>query len=142
MRARDRVLRVGIYGTGKWAQQTHIPNLRKLEKVEIVAASDIDPERLRKTAERFSIPRIYEDAHEMLEKEELDKRLPPDRVERMNWKDAVLPESRARRETDLFALLAGLCAVLIAVETLLANRDYKRGGKPDIEEPERSAETE
>ncbi len=68
----DRNVRVGVYGTGNFANRQHLPNLSKLEKVELVAASDINTDALKTTAEKFGIPRTYEDAHEMLEKEDLD----------------------------------------------------------------------
>ena len=72
METRDRPLRVGVYGTGSWANRTHLPNLLKLEGVEIVALCDVNPEALRATAAQFGISRTYEDGHEMLEQEDLD----------------------------------------------------------------------
>lgn len=72
MEARKNTLRIGIYGTGSWANQTHIPNLLKLEGVQIAAVCDVDPAALQATATRFAIPRTYRDGHEMLEREELD----------------------------------------------------------------------
>ena len=68
----DRNLRVGIYGTGNFANQQHLPNLSRLECVELVGATDINAEGLRATAEKFGIARTYDDAYEMLEREELD----------------------------------------------------------------------
>jgi myo-inositol 2-dehydrogenase/D-chiro-inositol 1-dehydrogenase len=65
-------VRVGIYGTGTWASNSHIPNLVKLPNAEIVAVADINPENLRTTAEKFPIGQTYQDPHEMLEKENLD----------------------------------------------------------------------
>ena len=50
MQTRDRSVRVGIYGTGSWANRTHIPNLLKLEDVELVALCDRNPENLANTA--------------------------------------------------------------------------------------------
>jgi predicted dehydrogenase len=67
-----RPLRVGIYGTGSWANRTHIPNLRRLDGVQLVAACDLNPQSLRATAEQFSIPRTYADGRTMLDQEELD----------------------------------------------------------------------
>jgi len=72
MEARDRSLRIGIFGTGNFANRTHLPNLQRIDGIEIVAACDLNPENLRTTAEKFSIPRTYADAHEMLAAEDLD----------------------------------------------------------------------
>ena len=68
----DRNVRVGIYGTGNFANRQHLPNLSRIERVELVAATDINAEGLRATAEKFGIARTYDNAHEMLEREELD----------------------------------------------------------------------
>lgn len=72
MKTRNRTVRIGIYGTGNFARRTHIPNLRKLADAEIVAACDVNANSLKAAAEEFSIPRIYADGHQMLEKEDLD----------------------------------------------------------------------
>jgi predicted dehydrogenase len=72
MAAIERSLRVGLYGTGSWANRTHLPNLAGMAGVEVVAACDADPAALQETAARFSIPRTYADGHEMLRHESLD----------------------------------------------------------------------
>lgn len=72
MEARQRTLRVGVYGTGAWACRTHVPNLQKLPRVEVVALSDVDAGRLQAAAAEFGVARTYLDAHEMLERENLD----------------------------------------------------------------------
>ncbi|MCE2440146.1 MAG: Gfo/Idh/MocA family oxidoreductase [Candidatus Latescibacteria bacterium] len=66
-----REVRAAIYGTGSWANQTHIPNLKKLG-VDVVAACDVDAAALSCTAMRFDIPAVYADGHEMVEKERFD----------------------------------------------------------------------
>ncbi len=65
-------MRVGIYGTGNFANRTHLPNLSRLEHVELVAATDVNADALAATAGRFAIPCTYDDAHEMLIREKLD----------------------------------------------------------------------
>ena len=70
-RCRDASIRAAVYGTGSWANQTHIPNLKKLG-VDVVAACDVDAAALRRTAERFEIPAVYADGREMIEKERFD----------------------------------------------------------------------
>ncbi|MBI4551180.1 MAG: Gfo/Idh/MocA family oxidoreductase [Candidatus Latescibacteria bacterium] len=65
-------IRIAIYGAGSWANRTHIPNLLRLDGVEIVALCDTNPQALKATAEAFQIPRTYQDGHEMLARERID----------------------------------------------------------------------
>jgi predicted dehydrogenase len=67
-------VRVGIYGCGRFANETHIPNLMKLSGAEIVALCDVDADALASTADRFGIPseQTYQDAHRMLSEAPLD----------------------------------------------------------------------
>ena len=65
-------VRIGIYGAGKWAANSHIPNLVQLEHAQITATADINPDNLRTSAEKFPLGQTYLDPYEMLEKEELD----------------------------------------------------------------------
>ena len=67
-----RPVRVAVLGTGTWARRTHLPNLRKIEGVEIVAVCDIDAGAVEDTAAEFDIPNTYLDGHDMLEAQELD----------------------------------------------------------------------
>ena len=75
MSANNRPVRVGIYGTGRFANQTHLPNLSKLDDVELVAASDPNPDNLAATAQKYSIARTYADPHQMLAEEQLERAL-------------------------------------------------------------------
>ena len=68
----DRPVRVAVYGTGRFAQATHLPNLSRIDGVEIVALCDINEEALREAATQFGVARTYTDAHAMLEDEDLD----------------------------------------------------------------------
>lgn len=72
MDATNSTVRVGIYGTGNFANRTHLPNLSKLDCVELVAASDPNPTSLADTAKTFSIPHTYQDPQQMLAAAELD----------------------------------------------------------------------
>ena len=65
-------IRVRIYGTGGFANKTHIPNLLSLPGVQIVALADASPDALASTASRLPGVRLYTDAHEMLRLEKLD----------------------------------------------------------------------
>lgn len=95
MGATERPLRVGVYGTGSWANRTHLPNLAAMANLELVAACDADPEARRETAARFGIARTYADGHEML------------RAERLDVLFSVVP-AYARTDVEATAALAGV----------------------------------
>lgn len=65
-------LRVAIYGCGRFANQTHLPNLGKLSDVTVVALCDADPQTVAATGDAFGIERRYTDAHAMLAHEPID----------------------------------------------------------------------
>ena len=64
--------RVAIIGTGAIAN-LHIQALEELkERVEVVAAVDVLPERVEAFSRQHAIPRFYTDAAQMLEREHPD----------------------------------------------------------------------
>ena len=65
-------VRVAVYGTGRFAQATHLPNLSRIDGVEIVALCDINENALREASAQFGVSRTYADAHEMLVAEKPD----------------------------------------------------------------------
>ena len=65
-------VRVAFYGCGNFANRTRIPNVLQTHTADIVAASDSNLQVAQETAERFKIPRVYQDAHEMLDTEAID----------------------------------------------------------------------
>jgi predicted dehydrogenase len=65
-------IRVGIFGAGNFANNQHLPNLSRVDNVEIVAICDVNEQAARDTAGRFDIPHVYTDGHEMLDKEPMD----------------------------------------------------------------------
>ena len=68
----SRSIKVGIFGAGRFANRQHLPNLSRIDDVEVVAVCDINETAARDTAERFDIPGVYTDAHEMLDNEQMD----------------------------------------------------------------------
>jgi predicted dehydrogenase len=60
-----------LIGTGGIAQ-THCRAIADLEGVQVVAASDIVPENVERTAERWGIPHVFTDYDAMLHAVELD----------------------------------------------------------------------
>lgn len=67
----SKVYKVGIIGCGGMGR-SHARAYAKKEATTVVAAMDIDEAAAKRLGEEFSIPRIYTDRDEMLEKEELD----------------------------------------------------------------------
>ena len=65
-------VRVAFYGCGNFANRTRIPNVLQTNTADIVAVSDRNGQAAQETAERFKIPRVYQDAHEMLDTEAID----------------------------------------------------------------------
>src|SRR2546430_12554098 len=59
-----RPLRVGICGSG--ITTVHIKGYQKVSGVEVVAIAGPDVERCRQLAERYGIPRVLADYHDML----------------------------------------------------------------------------
>lgn len=62
-------LRIGIIGVGGIAQGRHIPAFLQLNDIcEITALSDVNIDRARETAEKYNIPHVFEDYHELFSK--------------------------------------------------------------------------
>lgn len=59
-------LRVAIIGAGAVAQVAHLPALRRLAGVEVVAICDPDLAKAQALASRFSVPDTYDDIEELL----------------------------------------------------------------------------
>ena len=64
-------LKVGIIGTGG-ISRFHTESYQALDNVEVVACCDIDGEKVKAYAEKYSIPHYYTDCNEMMKKEKLD----------------------------------------------------------------------
>lgn len=66
--------RIGIIGCGGIANGKHMPALKKIDDVEMVAFCDIIKERAEKAAEEYGVEgaKVYEDYNEMLKNEKLD----------------------------------------------------------------------
>lgn len=68
----DGKVRVGVYGTGRFANRTHIPNLQNIDDVDVVAVCDVNEGALAETADTFDIPQRYTNAYEMIAQANLD----------------------------------------------------------------------
>ena len=68
----DRLLRVGIVGTGGISQY-HMMGYQALpQQVKVVACCDIDEEKAKKYAQKYGIPAVYTDYQQMFAQEKLD----------------------------------------------------------------------
>ncbi len=61
-----------MIGAGNLANKVHYPNLREMDDVEIKAVCDVDPSKLKLTADTFDIERRYTNYREMLLNEQAD----------------------------------------------------------------------
>ena len=68
------MVKVGIVGCGGIANGKHMPALKKIQEVQMVAFCDIVPERAEKAAKEYGVEgaKVYADYNEMLAKEKLD----------------------------------------------------------------------
>jgi myo-inositol 2-dehydrogenase / D-chiro-inositol 1-dehydrogenase len=87
-------VRLGIIGCGKSAEVYQMPGLRQVKDIDVIAASDIDRERLERFAERFSVKHSFVDYHEMLNCPDIQA-------------VAVITPTRFHAETGLAAIAAG-----------------------------------
>lgn len=70
--SRNNQLRLGIIGAGMYACAAHMPALRQLQNVKVVAVCRLHKDRLKQFCKMFNIPKGYTDYKQMLAKEELD----------------------------------------------------------------------
>ncbi|HLJ56000.1 MAG TPA: Gfo/Idh/MocA family oxidoreductase [Chthonomonadaceae bacterium] len=67
-----RPIRVGIVGAGWWAFAAHMPALKRVPGVEVVAACRRDPDQLADFARKAGVPQTYTNHGEMLDDAKLD----------------------------------------------------------------------
>ena len=70
----DRIVKVGIIGCGGIANGKHMPSLRAIPNVEMVAFCDIIEERAVKAAKEYGTPdaKVYTDYKELLKDKEIE----------------------------------------------------------------------
>lgn len=68
----SRRVKVGIVGSGGIAQLVHIPSLKRIKEVELVAICDLHEDVVRAVARKYNIDKWYTDYIKMFEREELD----------------------------------------------------------------------
>jgi UDP-N-acetylglucosamine 3-dehydrogenase len=65
-------LKIGIVGLGRVASKTHIPVLKSLGNVEVVAGVEKNPERAERVKRLFGLARVYDRYEDMFDSEKLD----------------------------------------------------------------------
>lgn len=137
------MVRVGFVGVGSIAQ-AHLKNLASFSDVQIVAVTDVDAERARKTAEAFGA-KVYPDHEEMMTEADLDavylcippfahgapertaiRRKIPFYVEKPLGLDSQLPEAIAK-EVEEAALITAVGFQLRYVDTVDRLRSFLAG---------------
>jgi len=65
-------LRVGVIGTGAFAQACHIPGLKSHPQTDIIAIASRREEVGRAVADKFDIPDVHTDFHDLCAREDID----------------------------------------------------------------------
>ncbi len=65
-------INVGMIGAGAIATEGHIPNLKRIPYVSVIAVCDANIERARSIAEEFNIPKIYDKIDDLLSNPDID----------------------------------------------------------------------
>ena len=65
-------IRVGFIGAGGLANSMHYPSLAEFEDAEIVAISELNPQRLQATADKYTVEARYQNYQQMLEQTDVD----------------------------------------------------------------------
>jgi predicted dehydrogenase len=67
----DRV-KIGIIGAGMIAHRSHAEAFQAVPEAEVVAIADVDEERAKTLAEKYSVPQVYTSYEELLAKSGVD----------------------------------------------------------------------
>jgi predicted dehydrogenase len=65
-------VRLGVIGTGEFAEACHLPGIKSDPRAELVAVCGRNFEKAEAVARRFSIPYVYTDYDEMCRRDDLD----------------------------------------------------------------------
>lgn len=69
---KEDIIRLGVIGAGGIAQAVHLPNLKKFEDVRLEAICDLDVSKAGLVAQKFGIPRFFEDPQNLLSQPQID----------------------------------------------------------------------
>jgi predicted dehydrogenase len=66
------MLRIGVLGSGAWAEHAHLPGFKRDDRCTIAAIADPDMAKARSIAEKFGIPSVYASNDELLARDDID----------------------------------------------------------------------
>ena len=89
-----KMIRLGIIGCGRVAEERHLPSLRRLPQIRVVATADLDPWRSSRLADRFGAAHRLSDYRALLDLTDVDA-------------VAVLTPTQSHAEIGMAALDAG-----------------------------------
>jgi len=72
MADRGSTIKLGLVGCGLITENRHLPALRQLPDVEVVAVADIAADRLQRVADRFQIKHRYSDFRDLMDDHSID----------------------------------------------------------------------
>lgn len=64
-------IRIGIIGTGQIGK-AHLERYTKIPEAEVVAVCDIREDEMQRAAQRFNVPAMYKDYHDLLKRDDID----------------------------------------------------------------------
>ena len=67
----DERIGIGVIGCGAIAQEAHLPNYAAHSQAHLIAVADTDEGRAHAAAERFAVPHVYTDYHQLLERDDI-----------------------------------------------------------------------
>ena len=94
MARQSKMIKLGLIGCGRVAEERHLPALRHLPDVRVVAVADTDAARMRTVADRFGVVHRFGDHRALLDQADVDA-------------VGILTPTRSHAEISLAALDAG-----------------------------------
>lgn len=68
----DRKVRVGLVGTGRWADVVHAPGVKSHPNAELVAVCSRTREKVEAMAARYGVPQVFTDYADLIAMDDLD----------------------------------------------------------------------
>lgn len=63
----SKIIKLGIIGCGRVAEERHLPALKMLDKIKIVAISDVDSDRMQKVGGQLRVENQFADYRELID---------------------------------------------------------------------------
>lgn len=72
MRPKAGIIRLGIIGCGAVTEQRHLPALRRVRGIEVIALADSDRGRVARVADQFGVARRESDYRDLIERRDVE----------------------------------------------------------------------